>query len=147
VTGSYPTEFLIDLEPRHMPEDPALIFEQREHTPVLLRIFLDGIQINCYFFFPGEIELDRSRPIGMRTAQDSPRPNSGCLGAKRTLSPWPGVLEGVPSLVPFFPHHRGEHHVAFVSIRIGMRTLGGGLGRPSRAPNIMQQRSLVSSVY
>lgn len=57
VTGSFRTEFLVDLEPRHMPEDPALIFEQRESTPVLLRVFLDGIQLNCHFF-GGDIELD-----------------------------------------------------------------------------------------
>jgi hypothetical protein len=57
-TGSFRTEFLIDLEPCDKPEDPAMIFEQGEHRPVLLRIFLDGIQINCHFSSPGEIELD-----------------------------------------------------------------------------------------
>jgi hypothetical protein len=36
-SGSFRTEFLVDLEPRHMPEDRAVIFEQLESIPVLLR--------------------------------------------------------------------------------------------------------------
>jgi hypothetical protein len=71
VSGSFRTEFLVDLEPRHMPENPAVIFEQRESTPVPLRVFLDGIQLNCHFF-GGDIELDLD-PEEVRTQEDVDR--------------------------------------------------------------------------
>jgi hypothetical protein len=69
---SYPTEFLVGLEPREMPDDPVSIFEEREHDPVLLRVFVDGVQLNCHFFWTEEIELDLD-PAEVRTPEDGRR--------------------------------------------------------------------------
>jgi hypothetical protein len=58
VRRSYPTEFRVAYERREMPNDPSAIFEVGENDPVLLAIFVDGVQINCHFFWAEELELD-----------------------------------------------------------------------------------------
>jgi hypothetical protein len=56
VKVSYRTEFSINDEPRSLPEDPAQVLQETYRTPVLLKIFLDGVQVNCRFL-PGDMEL------------------------------------------------------------------------------------------
>ena len=56
VKGSYRTVFSIDDEPRSLPEDPAQVLQETYRTPVLLKIFLDGVQVNCRFL-RGDMEL------------------------------------------------------------------------------------------
>jgi hypothetical protein len=69
---SYPTEFRVGYEPREMPDDLAAILELWRNDPVLLAIFVDGVQINCHFFrparWPGELELDVD-PTEVRTPE------------------------------------------------------------------------------
>ena len=69
---SYPIEFLVELVPREMPDDPATIFQLGQHDPVLLRIFVGGVQLNSYFFTTTEIDLDLD-PTEVETPADASR--------------------------------------------------------------------------
>jgi hypothetical protein len=69
---SYPTEFLVELESREMPDDPVVIFELGKHNPVLMRMFLGAVQLNSYFFTTEEIDIDLD-PTEVKTREDATR--------------------------------------------------------------------------
>ena len=101
---SYRTEYLVDLEPREPEDDPAVIFETRQRVPVLLKVFVDHLQLNCHFFSPDGIELDLD-PREVETHKDERR----ILAFLRELGDALGktvllVAEGSPDIV----HYRYE---------------------------------------
>jgi hypothetical protein len=130
VTGSFRTEFLVDLEPRHAPEDPALIFEQRDSTPVLLRVFLGGIQLNCHFF-GGDIELDLDplRRSGSRTTSIASSASSRSLEMCSSRNAARAVTRGLG-------RRRGGTGGCGGSASPGLvlTSRAPGAGRPRRAP-------------
>jgi hypothetical protein len=67
-----------------------LIFRQGEHDPVLLKIFVGDIQLNCHFFSPDEIELD---PVEVASPEDQQRVLDFIHQLGRTLDR-PVVLTG-----------------------------------------------------
>lgn len=69
---SYRMEYLVDLKPRDLESDPAVIFETRARVPVLLKVFIDHLQLNCHFFDPSWIELDLD-PREVETHEDEQR--------------------------------------------------------------------------
>jgi hypothetical protein len=57
VRRTYRTEYVVDLVPRKFPDDLESVFADHERASPLLKIFLNGVQINCQFYMPEDIEL------------------------------------------------------------------------------------------
>jgi hypothetical protein len=57
-TGIYPYTFRFDGEIGPLPEKVASIFANRAEVDAFLSLDIAGMQINCFFFWEGEIEFD-----------------------------------------------------------------------------------------
>jgi hypothetical protein len=98
---TYRTEFLVDLQPRPMPDTPHEIFALRERDPVLLRVFLNHIQLNCHFFWMGDLELDLD-PREIDDADDERRVTTFVDGLGQALQrPVVMTFENAPELVAY----------------------------------------------
>jgi len=51
-------QFMVDGVTARMPDDVARVFEKRSETGALWTLFVTGVQLNCHFFDPSEIEFD-----------------------------------------------------------------------------------------
>lgn len=68
VRSSYRTEFLVGENSRDLPSEAANVFDEWAVSPVLLKIFVGAVQINCHFFTKNEIELDLA-PEEVKTSE------------------------------------------------------------------------------
>lgn len=57
-TKPYPIEFYLNDELAPLPRDISTVFEKRNEIGTLLNIDVEGVFINCHFFWPKEIEFD-----------------------------------------------------------------------------------------